>query len=66
MTIAPTVQLVCSAVKALGEVCRSGPLPLPSDSREAVAFTKATVVECLANKLKTGKDAKVSNGQACL
>ena len=65
-----------SACAAIGEIARSGPLPIPSadggegggggegkegESDGSDSLTKQGIVECLAGKLKSAKEIKVSS-----
>ena len=66
-----------STCAAIGEIARSGPLPIPSDdggeggdgggaegneggSGKSEALSKRGIVACLAGKLKSAKEVKVS------
>ena len=58
--------LCLAAVGSLGEIFKSGPLPLPDNpgqsqeqTREGADLSKSSLVECLTKKLESGKDAKV-------
>ncbi len=57
--LSPDVQLMSSAVKGLGDICRCGPLPLPRNSTVKGELSKMSIIESLAGKLKVTTDAKV-------